>query len=86
LNEAQSIRKGYKEGKEKNYQEMKRGVESQVRSLAQQALSKGMKVDVDTSVEANIKASPRWKSFSSQHEKDYGQRFELCMAKLKKML
>lgn len=86
LNEVEHIRKSYKEGKEKAYQELKREMESQVRLLAQQALSKGMKVDVETSVEANIKASPRWKSFTSQHEKEHSQRFEQCIAKLERML
>jgi hypothetical protein len=54
--------------------------------LAGEALSKGMKVDVETSVEANIKASPRWKSFTSQHEREHSQGFEQCIAKLKRIL
>ena len=86
LKELGRLRKSYGEGKEKAYQEMKRGVEDRVQSLAQQALAKGAKVDVETSLEANIKANPRWKGFISQHEKEYGQRFEQCIAKLKRVL
>jgi len=86
LKELGRLRKSYGEGKEKAYEEMKRGVEDQVRSLARQALAKGMKVEVETSVEANVKANPRWKGFISQHEREYSQRFDLCIDKLMRTL
>jgi len=86
LKELGRLRKSYGEGKEKAYEEMKRGAEDRVRSLARQALAKGMKVDVGTSVEANVKANPRWKGFISQHEREYSQRFELCIDKFTRTL
>jgi hypothetical protein len=43
-------------------------------------------VDVETSVEANVKANPRWRNFISQHGKEYSQRFGLCIDKLRSTL
>ena len=90
LRSIDGIRQQYKEERDKAYEKIKADVERQVRlaaqQLASQAAAKGATIDVQSSVEANAKASPEWKRFISRHESTYGQKFGEQIARIREML
>jgi len=86
LNSIEALRQKYTQLKEQTYQQLKGAVESQLQAAAQQAIKQGMKVDMEGSVEANIKSSPQWKEFISRHEKASEQMFSRYITKLREII
>lgn len=86
LNSIETLRQKYTNLKEQAYQQLKGAVESQLQAAAQQAIKQGLKVDVEGSVEANIKSSPQWKEFISRHEKNSEEMFNSYIARLREII
>jgi hypothetical protein len=86
LNSIEALRQNYTQTKEQIYEQLKSAVERQLQAVAQQAIRQGMKIDLESSVEANIKNSPQWKDFISKHEKACGEMFDRYIAKLRELI
>ena len=86
LNSIESLRQKYTETKDQAYKQLKSIVEKQLQAVAQQAIRQGMKIDIDSSLDANIKNSPQWKDFISEHERTAGEMFNSYMAKLRELI
>ena len=86
LNSIQTLRQKYAQLKEKTYQQLKSAVESQLRAVAQQAMRQGMKINMEGSVDANVKNSPQWKQFISQHDSASEEMFKGYIAKLRELM
>jgi hypothetical protein len=86
LNSIETLRQKYTKVKEQTYQQFKGAVESQFRAVAQQAMRQGMKIDMESSVDANVKNSPQWKQFISQHDSANEQMFNRYIAKLRELI
>ncbi len=86
LNSIETLRQKYTQLKEQTYQQLKGAVESQLQAAAQQAITQGLKVDVESSIEANIKSSPQWKEFISRHEKNSEEMFNSYIARLRETI
>jgi len=86
LNSIETIRQKYTQLKQQAYERFKTEVERQLQAVAQQALTQGLKVDVESSVEANVKGSPQWKEFISQHEKASEEMFNRYITKLRELI
>ncbi|RLC62380.1 MAG: hypothetical protein DRI01_06955, partial [Chloroflexi bacterium] len=80
----------YREERDKGYDKIKVEVEKQVRLAAQQlagrAAAKGAVIDMQSSVEATVKASPEWKTFVARHDNTYNQKFKEHIARLREKL
>jgi hypothetical protein len=90
LGSIQNLRRQYREEKEKAYRAIKEKVEKQVKlaaqQLAAQAKAKGASIDVQSSVEATMKASPEWQSFISKHENSFSQKLKEHLTRLREMV
>jgi len=86
LNSIETLRQKYTQLKEQTYQQLKGAVESQLQAAAQQAITQGLKVDVESSIEANVKNSPQWKSFVSEHDKDNEEAFNNYINRLRELI
>jgi len=86
LNSIETLRQKYTNLKERAYQQFKGAVESQLQAVAQQAITQGLKVDVESSIEANVKNSPQWKQFISRHEKASEQMFNSYINRLRELI
>ncbi len=86
LDSIEELRKKYTQVKEQAYKQLKTAIEKQLQAAARQAKTQGMNIDVQSSVEANIKNSPQWKDFISRHEKDSEEMFDSYMARLREVL
>jgi hypothetical protein len=86
LNSIETLRQKYTQAKEQAYQQLKAGTERQLQAVAQQAMKQGMNIDMASSVEANVKASPQWKGFISEHEKTSDEMFNNYIAKLRELI
>ena len=86
LNSIEALRQKYTQLKEQTYQQLKDAVESQLRAVAQQAITQGLKVNVEGSIEANVKNSPRWKQFISRHDSVGEQMFNSYIARLRELI
>jgi len=86
LNSIEALRQKYTQLKEQTYQQLKEAVESQLRAVAQQAITQGLKVNVEGSIEANVKNSPRWKQFISRHDSVGEQMFNSYIARLRELI
>jgi len=90
LNSLESIRQQYRKEKETAFNSMKDGVQKQVemaaRQVARQAGNQRVAIDVEGSVEANVRGSPQWREFILKHEKTYGQKFDDCLTKLRRLI
>lgn len=86
LNSIEALRQKYTQLKEQTYQQLKGAVESQLQAVAQQAITQGLKVDVESSIEANVKNSPQWKEFISRHEKASEQMLNSYINKLRELI
>ncbi len=86
LNSIETLRQKYTQVKEQTYNQLKVSLERQLQAVAREAIKQGLKVNVGSSVEANIKNSPQWKEFISEHEKAYGEMFNDYIAKLRELI
>jgi hypothetical protein len=86
LNSIETLRQKYTKVKEQTYQQFKGAVESQFRAVAQQAMRQGMKIDMESSVDANVKNSPQWKQFISRHDSANEEVFNRYIAKLRETI
>jgi len=86
FNSIEDLRQNYTQAKEQAYEQLKAGIEKQLGAITQQAIRQGMKIDVESSVDANIKNSPQWKDFISEHEKASGEMFNGYIARLRELI
>jgi len=86
LNSIEALRQEYTKLKEQAYEQLKSTIQGQLQAAAQQAITQGLKVDVESSIEANVKNSPQWKEFISRHEKASEQMFNSYIARLRELL
>jgi len=86
LNSIQALRQKYTQVKEQTYNQLKVGLERQLQAVAQQAIRRGMKIDLESSLEANIKNSPQWKEFISKHERTAGEMFNSYVNRLRELI
>ena len=86
FNSIESIRKKYAQSKEQGYEQLKSGMEAQLSAAVQQASKQGMNVDIDRSLEANIKNSQQWKAFISELETNAEKMFNELIDKLKELI
>ena len=90
LNFLESLRQQYQKEKETTFNSMKDSIQKQVkmaaRQVTRQAGNQRVSIDVEGSVEASVGTSPQWREFILKHEKTYGQKFDDCLAKLRRLL
>ena len=86
FNSIESIRKKYTQSKEQGYEQLKSGMEAQLRAAVQQAGRQGVSVDIDRSLEANVKNSQQWKAFISELENNAETMFNEIIDKLKELI
>ncbi len=86
FNSIESIRKKYTQSKEQGYEQLKTGMEAQLQAAVQQAGRQGMNVDIDRSLETNIKNSQQWKAFISELETNAETMFNELTDKLKELI
>lgn len=86
FNSIESIRKKYTQSKEQGYEQLKSGMEAQLHAAVQQASRQGVNVDIDRSLEANVKNSQQWKTFVSELETSAETMFNEVIDKLKKLI
>lgn len=86
LNQLEKLRKSYQEEKERVFNSLKQATQRKVELAARQLAQQGKAVDVEGSVEANVRASQEWRDFLAQHERTFGERFRMLMTKLKKLV
>jgi len=86
FNSIEALRQKYTQVKEQAYEQLKAGIEPQLKAITDQAIKQGLKIDIDSSLDANIKNSPQWKDFIAQHEKTSGEMFNSYITKLRKFI
>ena len=86
FNSIEDLKQKYTQTKEQAYEQLKAGIEKQLQAVTQQAIRQGMKIDVESSVDANIKNSPQWQGFISEHEKASGDMFNGYIARLRELI
>jgi hypothetical protein len=86
LNSIDALRQKYTQLKEQTYQQLKSAVESQLRAVARQAMRQGMKIDMEGSLDANVKSTPQWKQFISQHDSASEETFKGYIARLRQLI
>ena len=86
LNQLERLRRSYQEEKERAFNSLKQAMQRKVELAARQLAQQGKAVDVEGSVEANVRASQEWRDFLAQHERAYGERFAALMNELKKLI
>ncbi len=86
LNSIEALRQKYTQTKEQAFQQLKTGMEKQIQAVAEQAIRQGMKIDMESSLEANIKNSPQWKGFISEHEKTSEEMFNGYISRLRELI
>ncbi|MBI2849314.1 MAG: hypothetical protein HYX88_04210 [Chloroflexi bacterium] len=86
LNSMESLRQEYIRLMGENREKIKSDVEKQLQTVARQAIGQGLRVDMGSSIEANINASPQWRNFITRHEQTYGERFAGYLTKLRELV
>jgi len=86
FNSIGDFRQKYTQAKEQAYEQLKASVEPQLKAITEQAIKQGLKIDIDSSLDANIKNSPQWKNFISEHEKASGEMFNDYIARLRQLI
>ncbi|MCD6568454.1 MAG: hypothetical protein J7K94_06965 [Dehalococcoidia bacterium] len=85
LNSIAALRQQYKQQKEKVYEQLKTAMQGQLQAMAQEASKQGVNLDMESSLDANIKASPQWKNFISGHDKASEEAFTGYVARLREI-
>ena len=90
LKAVQELRSKYLKEKTDAFNAMKQKIGDQVRKAAQQmarqSKNPNVAVDIEGSIEASVRSSAQWRSFSIKYESDYGQQFDTLLVKLEKLL
>lgn len=86
LNSIEALRQKYTQTKEQAYEQLKASIEPQFKAITEQAIKQGLKIDIESSLEANIKNSPQWKDFISKHEKACGEMYSSYIVKLRELI
>jgi len=86
FNSIGDLRQKYTQAKEQAYEQLKASIEPQLKAITEQAIKQGLKIDIDSSLDANIKNSPQWKDFISQHEKAGSEMFNDYIARLRQLI
>ncbi len=86
FNSIGDLRQKYIQAQEQAYEQLKAGIEPQLKAITEQAIKQGLKIDIDSSLDANIKNSPQWKDFISEHEKAGGEMFNDYIARLRELI
>ena len=90
LTAIETLRQQYQKEKEKAFDSMKEGVYSKVKmaaeQMARQGRNKNVSVDLEQSVAASVQSSQQWREFILKHEKDYGKRYNDCLAKTQALI
>ncbi|GAI05785.1 unnamed protein product, partial [marine sediment metagenome] len=86
FNSIGDLRQKYIQTQEQAYEQLKAGIEPQLKAITEQAIKQGLKIDIDSSLDANIKNSPQWKDFISQHEKAGSEMFNDYIARLRELI
>jgi len=86
LNSIETLRQKYTKLKEQAYEQLKSTIQGQLQAVARQAMRQGMKIDMESSVDANVKNSPQWKQFISQHDIANEEMFNRYIAKLRELI
>ena len=81
-----ALRNEYSRTKEQAYEQLKSGMEAQLQAAAQQAGRQGIPVDMNKSLEANVKNSNQWKSFIMELEKETEAAFSNYINKLRELI
>ena len=80
LSSIDNLRHQYQQEQETHFNSMKDNIRGQVemtlRQMAGQAGHQHNSIDIESSVEASVKADPQWRKFIMNHEKNYGQKFD----------
>lgn len=61
----EAIRSKYLQVKQQAYQQLRAGLQGKLHAAAQQAKAQGMNIDLESSLDANVRNSPQWKDFIS---------------------
>jgi len=83
LDSIEAVRQKYLQVKQQAYEQLKAGLQSQLQAAAQQAKAQGMKIDMGGSLDANVRNSPQWKDFISQHEESSEEMFDSYIGRLR---
>ena len=83
LDSIEAVRQEYLQVKQQAYEQLKAGLQSQLQAAAQQAKAQGMKIDMGGSLDANVRNSPQWKDFISQHEESSEEMFDSYIGRLR---
>jgi len=86
FNSIEALRQKYTQAKEQACEQLKASIEPQFKAITEQAIKQGLKIDIDSSLDANIKNSPQWKEFISEHEKAYGEMYSSYITKLRELI
>ena len=86
FNSIESIRIKYTQSKEQGFEQLKSGMEAQLQAAVQQAGRQGVNVDINRSLEANVKNSQQWKTFISELENNAAAMFSELIDRMKKLI
>ena len=86
FNSIESIRIKYTQSKEQGFEQLKSGMEPQLQAAMQQAGRQGVNVDINRSLEANVKNSQQWKSFISELETNAEAMFSELIDRMKELI
>jgi hypothetical protein len=90
LKTLESLRRQYRQEKERAFNTIKQSIQQQVEVAARQMLrqtnNKNISIDIESSVEATARTSPHWRNFIVEHERVYGQKFDELVARIKRLL
>ncbi len=86
FNSIESIRIKYTQSKEQGFEQLKSGMEAQLQAAVQQAGRQGVNVDINRSLEANVKNSQQWKSFISELENNAEAMFSELIDRMKELI
>ena len=86
LNAIEALRQKYTQAKEQAYEQLKASIEPQLQQMTQRAIKQGLKIDIESSLDANIKNSPQWKEFISEHERACVVMFDGYIGKLRELI
>jgi hypothetical protein len=79
----EAVRSKYLQTKQQAYEQLKAGLQSKLNAAAQQARAQGMNIDLESSLDANVKNSAQWKDFIAQHEESSEESFQSCIRRLR---
>jgi hypothetical protein len=79
----EATRSKYLQVKQQAYEQLKAGLQGKLHAAAQQAKAQSMNIDLENSLDANVRTSQQWKDFIAQHEESSEQSFESYIRRLR---